>query len=516
MNVKKSITFEAQLLKFKQSSKKEIGRRLLFLFQCDLLPGVSGKILELKGNRDHPKVTSKSKNAKLLGWIFLLVLNLSMLFYILLFAFTQTGSRQSAWFQSFAIWLLMEIIFVSTFMVLFTHILIPTMIMKDLSQIKKKLIENIRDYQEKVLDNKTSTDDHDNHEVKFNAAKYFFVSTGISELYPHLKESKIISMFTTPWPKQSYCRVTDVSKQYSKKFSALTRSASIIIIFLMGHFVSLPSGVQDMFVHVANTSAVGYIVLLHLQLYQIFPILVMIPAVTIGIIVHFVIVSGKADAKVRLAKLFPVRSSNQNHIADIEPEKSTVIDNSGKNVHQTRRASLQLGLNVVDVLRHKISESSESNSSCESDDTDSYNNDDDDDDDDCSNGDSIDDDENVNKKDTAFEDNHSHSSFDSLLDVDIKSDDMSKESVIIDAYPKLRYVDHSVQEKHLITESSYHSVASIISVHVSDRTSSSLNHDTQSNHSSAFHSDIDLQMSDDDCDIASTTFSVSNRSEGIE
>jgi len=220
-NVKKCITTEAEQLQIKEASKKEIGRRLLFLFQCDLLPGVSGKILMLKGNRDDPQVAKKSGRMKLLGWMFLLILNLFMLFYILLFAFTQTGSRQSAWFKSFAIWLLMEIIFVSSFIVLISHIFIPMLIMKDLTQIKKRLIESIRDHQDKIISsnsNQNVGDCREDQEVRFNAANYFFISTGLSKLYPDLRESRIIAQFTTPWPKQSYCRVTDVSKQYSKKF----------------------------------------------------------------------------------------------------------------------------------------------------------------------------------------------------------------------------------------------------------------------------------------------------------
>jgi hypothetical protein len=234
--------------------------------------------------------------------------------------------------------------------------------MKDLTQIKKRLIESIRDHQDKIISsnsNQNVGDHREDQEVRFNAANYFFISTGLSKLYPDLRESRIIAQFTTPWPKQSYCRVTDVSKQYSKKFSALTRSASVIIIFLMGHFVSMPSGVQDLFIHVANTGAIGYIVLLHLQLYQLFPILVILPACIIGIIIHFIIVSGKADAKLRLAKLFPI-PSNRNHKVDIESEITS--DKIDDKVHRTRRASLEIGLDVIDNLRNNTSMSSESNS----------------------------------------------------------------------------------------------------------------------------------------------------------
>jgi hypothetical protein len=168
----------------------------------------------------------------------------------------------------------------------------------------------------------------------------------------------------------------------------------------MGHFVSMPSGIQDLFIHVANTGAIGYIVLLHLQLYQLFPILVILPACIIGIIIHFIIVSGKADAKLRLAKLFPIRS-NCNHKVDIESEIPIISDKIDDKVHQTRRASLQIGLDVIDKLRNNTSKSSESNSSSGNDsifinngDSDERNEDDEDDDDGDSDGDVDDDDSN--------------------------------------------------------------------------------------------------------------------------
>jgi hypothetical protein len=88
----------------------------------------------------------------------------------------------------------------------------------------------------------------------------------------------------------------------------------------------------------------------------------MLPACIIGVIIHFIIVSGKADAKLRLAKLFPIRS-NRNHKVDIESEILKVNDKIDEKVHQTRRASLEIGLDVIDKLRNNASKSSESNSS---------------------------------------------------------------------------------------------------------------------------------------------------------
>jgi len=418
-NVKKSIDVEAALLRMKKASHREIGRKLLFIFQCDLLPGISGKILELKGSRDNPKVLQKSKMIKLIGWTTLLVLNLFMLFYILLFAFSQTGPRQSAWFKSFAIWLAMEIIIVSTSIVLISHIFIPMVIMKDLTKIKKKLIENVREYQDMIKRNKKNGIDIDQENIeRFNAAKYLFISSGLSKLFPDVKESKIIAQFSTPWPKQSYCRVKDVSKQYSKKFSALTRSASILIIFFAGQFLNMPSGFQDIIINVSSTAAMGYVILVHIQLYELFPALVILPLCIIGIIVHFIITSGKADAKLRLAKLFPVRTNDVKDCV-VYDQRQALTNNhpssSEVNVHQTRRASLQLGLNVIDEI-HQIESSGSEECFSDSDDNDHEGSDDNDDDG------SDDDDDEDNGSDDDAGNNHEGS-----VDVD-DYDDSANES----------------------------------------------------------------------------------------
>ena len=238
------------------------------------------------------------------------LMDAGMLFYIFLFALTQTGPRQNAWFQSFALWLVVEILFVSTSIVFFTHIIVPLIAMKDLSQIKKRLMDNIRDFNDKVHENtetkKTAdgslftTDDKD----KFNAANFLFVSTRLAKEFPELKESKIIAQFSTPWPRQSYLHKEDVSKGYSKKFTAITKSASVVLMFFIGNFLTVPPTIQDILVQMATTTAVGYVTLVHIQLFEIFPVLVILPSLLIAVLAHFYIQSGKADAQIKLANSF--------------------------------------------------------------------------------------------------------------------------------------------------------------------------------------------------------------------
>ena len=320
---------ETAILKETHARKHEIGKKLLFLFQCDLLPGISGKILELKGSRDSSKVKHVSFSAKVAAWAFLFLMNAGMMFYIFLFALTQTGPKQNAWFQSFAMWLVLEIVFVSTIMVLVTHILIPSLVMKDLTQIKRRLMDNIRDFNDKVNSQKDGglVKAEDDENVPFNAANYLFVSTRLARQFPDLKESKIIAQFSTPWPRQSYLRVQNVSKGYSKKFSALTRSASILVIFFVGNFLSIPPGLQDTVMQIVSTTGIGYVVLIHVQLFQIFPALVILPALVLAVLVHFAIQSSKADAKIKLARLFP-SSNNKKYKVHPDTESSGPTEGS--------------------------------------------------------------------------------------------------------------------------------------------------------------------------------------------
>jgi len=120
----------------------------------------------------------------------------------------------------------------------------------------------------------------------------------------------------------------------------------------------MTSGFQDMIIHVLNTSVVGYVILVHIQLYQLFPVLVILPSCIIGIIVHFLITSGNADAKIRLAKLFPVNTTTNitNRIVYNQQEEDhdmqiDLSSSSKGNIHQTRRASIQMGLNVIDEIQ---------------------------------------------------------------------------------------------------------------------------------------------------------------------
>ena len=320
--IQKSLLLERERVTATECTDREKGKRLLYLFQCDLLPGVSGKILEAKDQRDFAIVRKVHPFSKLAGWSFILLFNAAMLSYILLFALTQSSSRQGAWAASFAVWLVVEILLVSSVVVMMVHVLIPSLILKDVAKIKKKLVENIRDFNRSVKGKSKSNaavyeEQEQDEDANFNAADYLFLSTRLAKELPDLKEAKIIAQFKTPWPKHSYQHVSNVSKAYSKKFSAFTRSFSIILIFVITTFLNVPPSVQDMFMQMLSTVVIGYVALLHIELFIIFPVLVVLPLLIVGIVVHFFIQSGKAEEKLRIQRLMKELEPD---LAEIHPQ----------------------------------------------------------------------------------------------------------------------------------------------------------------------------------------------------
>eukprot|EP01042_Synura_sphagnicola_P007929 gene7929-10155_t len=276
-------------------------KRLLYLFQKDLLPGLAGEILDGANRRDGKieddgrSLKAVSRTMKAMGWLVLGLVDVGMLFYVFLFASSQDNHRQTAWGQSFAVWLILEVLLVSTSTVILMHIFLPALIMRDVSKIKEKLMDSIANYYERIEEDdveglhqpvgKKKEKKGEKYQMKveggedkqFNAASYLFLSYRMAERYSDLKISKIILAFQTPWPRQSYQHVHDVKSEYTDSWKAVSRSFSVIIVFFLSNLLAVPLAVQDMIVQLVSTVTMGYTILLHLQLYGVFPALVIIP-----------------------------------------------------------------------------------------------------------------------------------------------------------------------------------------------------------------------------------------------
>jgi hypothetical protein len=274
--------------------------RLLYLFVKDLSSGVSGEVLSKKAERDG--VVSQRLGGgvwwfwKLLGWLFVILMNLGMLFYVYLFAMRQTESRQLAWVQSFVMWLMFDLFIAGTGVVLVTHLLIPLYVMSDIRTIKKKVLADITTFQDRLKQQQApsqsqvlqsiATDDNE----EFNSAKYLFTSWRVAWLCREIPESQLILQFSTPWPKQSLKREKKkVTRSYERRYSFIGQAVSRVLIFFLTSLIHLPLMLQDLLIHFVSNSGLGYVMLLILRLARIHLVLPVLAILMLGVVVHFLV-----------------------------------------------------------------------------------------------------------------------------------------------------------------------------------------------------------------------------------
>ena len=273
--VAKQVRVEIQELGYPDLSSREKTKRLLFLFQRDLMPGLSGQVLSSKGNRDN--LTSGRPVRvwqKAAGYLTVLLVDAAMLFYVFLFAMQQSKVRQvrtqyyticmyilleirplllqSAWLRSFLIWLLCEVCFVSTLVVIVVHYCIPCcIVLGDVGHIGQKLQESVSAYHRSLVDrarcanNKEGSLGEEEEEGRFNSADFLFVSSRVARMYPDLTVAKVIGHFRTVWPRRSYQHVSDAAQTYRNNgFNFFVGSFGTILLFTLQSFVYLPDGLQ--------------------------------------------------------------------------------------------------------------------------------------------------------------------------------------------------------------------------------------------------------------------------------
>ena len=116
------------------------------------MAGLQGELIEKKSLQgSQHKREPINQLAKVAGYVVIILLDLFMLLYILLFALNQTGERQSAWLYSFLIWLALEVFVVSTLVMIMSEFIVPSILFRDVKHIKNKIIDAVNAYKEKKL-----------------------------------------------------------------------------------------------------------------------------------------------------------------------------------------------------------------------------------------------------------------------------------------------------------------------------------------------------------------------------
>jgi hypothetical protein len=274
-------------------------KRLLYLFVGDMSSRASEKVLSEKSHRDSQmsggvsKMDRVSRKAKWMAGLFVGLLDAGMLLYVYLFAMNQTHSRQQAWFLSFVVWLLFEIFLSSTSLVLVLHLLIPLYVWSEVSEVKKKVLRDLIEFQEKYLKKNATENDIETGtrtagsewegervtdlksgvefpEGGFNAAKYLYPSWRVSSLFPKLPESQLVLRFNTPWPKKKFGNEEgNVAKEYED--DVLMTAASRILLYFLTSLLNYSSLVQDILIQTVCNGGLGYLCVLLVQLWVINP-----------------------------------------------------------------------------------------------------------------------------------------------------------------------------------------------------------------------------------------------------
>ena len=359
---------EKALLGNFQFSQRDKEKRLMYLFIRDLLPGLNGKILEVKDSRDSFQLSKVSSVLKLVGWLFLFSMNAVFLFYIFLFAMRMSEARQSDWFFTFLIWILFDIAIASTMVVVVLHVLIPSLAMRDLRELKKRLLHDIisfkRDLGSKSIE-----------KADFNAAQYLFVSHHVASAFPDWEQSKVILRFSTPWPKRCYkVKRKNVKRSYQKNLNFFIQFSERMLLFVLTNFLTVPHSLQDTITHMLLTSGLGFLISLFVKLYHMSPLLIGVPILSLFLIIHFWIQAERRGEQLKHLSLVPEierslgnhhhRQGSPNptqapeedalHLPSSVPDSSADVPGRLKSRRQSLQEATSTGLRLIELNHRQL------------------------------------------------------------------------------------------------------------------------------------------------------------------
>ena len=176
-----------------QITKFARGFRLMHLFQMDLLPLNSYKILDGYERRINYRLNKGlSFVVKSLVATVLFLFYGFMIYTIVLFGSVQSDIIQISLCQTFLLWILYEVMFVESIYVYFLHTFIPSSVAQDLRSSRDCIIKAIQ----KVDINRLS-ESQAYATSEFNLSKYLVLPYRISEAFnDHLLENYIINTHT--------------------------------------------------------------------------------------------------------------------------------------------------------------------------------------------------------------------------------------------------------------------------------------------------------------------------------
>ena len=330
---------ERREMPFFHTNKHEddaLNSRLMFLFQCDLIAGFQSKVIKDKTNRDKHIPSPKHALFRALAWLLILSQNGMMLSYVMLFALEQSEVNQRAWVYSFLLWIIIDIFLISTGTVILTHIILPRLVMSEVEKNKLRMIELIRKFHENVINqnglmmtqvpnevigfDQSMKAANNNQEMKetntspfvFNAANYFFVSMRIAEKFPDLIVSRLIRQFVSHLPRKHH--QYSASQSYGMSFLFISKGITLILFFIISGMIDLPPSIQDMLLEIVTTLGFGAVMMMFIDLYHIYPLLILLPIFVVSVVFHYIYVFENTLAKQRLMAVEKLTNNTRKEI----------------------------------------------------------------------------------------------------------------------------------------------------------------------------------------------------------
>jgi hypothetical protein len=339
-------------------------KRLLYLFMKDLAVGVSESILSNQAQRASSPISLLVLNGvpfwqKQLSWIFILFMNFGLLFYVYLFAMNQTHSRQSAWFHSFQIWLIFEIFISATSIVIFNQLLIPLMVLVNVTKIKEKVLADLMAFRESYLNHSPLDEEIGNQQIPhhtsrtthntsqqqttqqrfiFNSAEYLFISWRVAKDCPEISESRLIHQFTTPWPKKKYGeKQLGIASGYDQ--DVVASGVSQVSFYFIDCLLHCHLLIQDILIQTLCNTGFGLLGLCLIRLFSIHP---MLPIAVVGtlflIICYLLMIFSKRNSELR-ERLVATKAS-QSILLSQQTQRSPVVQTQlTDDRHRERRDS---------------------------------------------------------------------------------------------------------------------------------------------------------------------------------
>jgi hypothetical protein len=333
------------LTQAKDASMTMVGRPKSFqnqyvlkLFQKDIMTGMNELLMEAELAKEAEPGTPLSWSLHVMAWTMLVTVIGGMLFYVFLFGVRQNMYQQRAWTQSFAMWLVMEILLISTLLTLLTDVWVPMMLIDGVKKCRDLVLETAADLSVALKDTIESSRKH-----CFNAAEYFFVSHRVACKFPELLSSQVVLQYHTPWPKQSYGRVTNGRDNGYLSLVARIPDVFVWITMLMlSLFTRTPQQVQSAVLEITVSAGVVAVVGLHVWLFGIYPLLVVLPGIVIIALVVGVKWYGRRTPSVVPETVMVTNDGPKLNLVDLE------------NGHVGRRASIQAGIALLQGAQNGV------------------------------------------------------------------------------------------------------------------------------------------------------------------